>query len=153
MARLFPRTLKEVVEKAARPIMRKRGFVESSILLEWPRIVGETLAHHTQPLKLQFPRNSSTDAALTIACTPAFAPELLQLTPILLDKLATHLGYRAVTRIVIEQHHTLPQTRSAPVKRTPPTPEETFSDDPVINALRRFEKIRNQEGDIRDKQK
>lgn len=153
MARLFPRPLREVVEKAARPIMRKRGFVESSILLDWPHIVGTTLACQTQPLKLQFPRHSSTDAVLTVACTPAFAPELLQLSPIVLDKLATHLGYRAIARIAIEQHHTLAPRPTPPQAKPQPVTEEIFSEDPVVNALRRFEKIRNQEGDIPTKRK
>lgn len=153
MARLFPRPLREVVEKAARPIMRKRGFVESSILLDWPRIVGSELARHTQPLKIQFPRNASTDAVLTVACTPAFAPELLQLSPIVLDKLATHLGYRAIARIAIEQHHTLAPRPAQPQSKTRPEIEEIFSEDPVVNALRRFEKIRNQGDDIPPKRK
>lgn len=152
MARLFPRSLRDVVEKAARPIMKKRGFAESSILLDWPQIVGAALAGHTRPVKIGFPRGETANGNLTIACTPAFAPELQLLTPVLLDKLATHVGYRAIARITIEQHHmAIPPAPPKPASNTTPTPE-TFSDDPLENALRRFEKIRNQRGDNTSKQ-
>lgn len=152
MARLFPRSLREVVGKAAQPIMRKRGFAESRLLLDWPVIVGETLAHHTQPLKMHFPRGESTQGTLTIACTPAFAPELQQLSPVLLDKLATHLGYRAIARIVIEQRHFEAEKTQARTKLKPAIADEIFSEDPVINALKRFEKIRNLGDDNTNKQ-
>ncbi len=142
MARLFPRTIGEIVGKAARPIMKKRGFAESSILMQWPHIIGETLSAYTQPLKIQFPRGETTNGTLTIACVPAFAPELQQLTPILLDKLATHLGYKAINRIVIEQHHSLKQP-SVITERISLPAENTTTGDPLIDALHRLKKIRN----------
>ncbi len=143
MARMFPRTLREVVERAAKPINRKRGFAETAILRQWPSIVGESLASQTQPLRMSFTRGETTNGQLTIACTPAFAPELQQLIPIMLDKIAVHLGYRAISRIQIEQHH-MAHIRS-PKKEATKSPigaDEVFSDDPLENALRRLEKMR-----------
>ena len=152
MARLFPRSLREVVDKAARPIIKKRGFAEISVLRDWQVIVGDALAHQTQPLKIAFPRGETTGGTLTVACAPAFAPEIQQLAPMLMDKLATHIGYRAITRIIIEQHHTLALSRSTPAAKPEPQITETLSDDPLENALLRLEKIRNQKGDNTSKQ-
>lgn len=153
MARLFPRTLREVVAKAARPIMKKRGFAESSILLDWPSIVGTELSQHAHPIKIQFPRGESTGGTLTVRCTPAFAPELQLLTPIVLDKLSMHIGYRAIDRIVIEQHHAAMQPKAQATKHTQhsTTDDATLSDDPVVNALLRLEKIRKLKDDNKTK--
>lgn len=147
MARLFPRTLREVVGKAARPIMKKRGFAESSILLDWPTIVGSELSQHAHPIKIQFPRGESTGGTLTVRCTPAFAPELQLLAPIVLDKLSTHIGYRAIDRIVIEQHHAAMQPKPSKHMRNPIADNTLLSDDPVVNALLRLEKIRKLKDD------
>lgn len=149
MARLFPRSLGEVVGKAAKPLFRKRGFAESSILLEWPQIVGELLANHCIPLKIVFPRNENTHGTLTVTCSPAFAPELQQLTPILLEKLATHMGYKAIDRIQIEQQHhsAKPKPNKMALKNlsSPQSSREVATDeDPVASALARLEKIRHQ---------
>jgi hypothetical protein len=151
MARLFPRSLREVVGKAARPLLKKRGFAESSLLMDWPHIVGSTLAQHTVPISIRFARGESTGGTLAIACNPAFALELQQLSPILLEKLATHIGYRAITRITIEQRYVTPLASTLPPNASAPTAEEPLSDDPLTNALARLEKIRAEKSDKHSK--
>ncbi len=151
MARLFPRSLREVVGKAAKPLLKKRGFAESSLLMDWPQIVGATLARHTVPVSIRFPRGESTSGTLAIACNPAFALELQQLSPIILEKLATHIGYRAITRITIEQRYI---TSLAPLQSATSTalpPKESLSDDPLADALLRLEKIRAEKSDKHSK--
>lgn len=154
MSRLFPHSLKDVIEKASRPILKKRGFSEARIISDWNIIVGSELANYALPVRMQFLRGQTIGGTLTISTHPAYALELQQLTPQILEKIASYFGYRAIERIVIEQQYhalpSLPETQGHINNNTGKKLSDAASqnikasnesDDPLDAALRRLETI------------
>ena len=118
------RTISASVEKIIKPIFGKRGFGEAAILTDWPHVVGATLARHTVPEQISFPRSVRADGTLKIKIdSSALALELQHLTPQLIDKINTYFGYGAVGRIQIVQGPVPDQ--QPPDKGRAPIPEDT----------------------------
>ena len=116
------RTISASVEKITKPIFGKRGFGEAAIVTDWPHIVGATLARHTIPELISFPRSGRTDGTLKLKIdSSALALELQHLAPQLIDKINTYFGYAAVSRIHIVQGPVPEQ--QAPDKGPAPIPE------------------------------
>lgn len=142
---LFPKPLKQVLERTTRPIATKRGFSETRIITDWALIVGEHIAGYATPLKLSFPKDKNTGGNLTVVAHPAYALEIQQMSPMILDKIASYVGFRAVDRITIEQAYSaLPETKAEPP--APAAPTTTTSSDPLEAALERLARIRASKG-------
>lgn len=95
---------------ASKQAYHQRGFAEQRIVSDWKLIVGDVIAHYSQPKKLIFPRGAKDKGTLTIEVyDSAFATELHFLAPLILGKIATYFGYKAVAQITL-QHRPLPST-------------------------------------------
>ncbi len=92
-----PRALAATVPKVTRALFRARGFAEAGVLTDWPDIVGRPLADHTSPERL------GANGTLHVRVSGGFALELKHLEPLVLDRIATYFGYRAVTRLKLVQ--------------------------------------------------
>ncbi len=108
--------LSQAMEKITKPLFKKRGFVESRLITEWPQIVGAQLAAHCSPEKLVFDRWNQAGAKLHLVTESGWALELQHMEPVLLEKIAGFFGFKAVERLVIRQGQ-LPQ-KSVPRVRT-----------------------------------
>ena len=91
------RALAALLPKLTKSLYRARGFAEAGVLNDWPDIVGRPLADYTAPERL------GPDGALEVRVGGAWALELQHLEPLVLDRIATYFGYRAVTRLVLTQ--------------------------------------------------
>ena len=89
--------LSQMVPKLTRSVFRDRGFHQASILTNWTDIVGKALAAKSCPEKI------SREGVLILRVDGPVALELQHLEPQLLERIATHFGYRAVSRISIRQ--------------------------------------------------
>ena len=78
-------------------INRKRGLVGSGIINDWANIVGQKLAEHTLPEKLD------KNGTLRIRVDSPIATEIQHLEPQILEKVAIYFGYRAARRLSIVQ--------------------------------------------------
>ena len=88
------------------PVFSKRGFAGADLAVHWPEIVGAGVARHCRPLNLHWPKagpETTTGATLTIACSPAFALDVQQMAPVILERLNRRLGWRCVTRLTLKQ--------------------------------------------------
>jgi hypothetical protein len=110
--------LGDMVARATRPALKKRGFAEERLLLEWNKIVGDEFAHRTAPQKLAHDRHGKQAAVLHIICEPAWAIELQYFEPVILEKIASYFGYRAVERLHITQHPLPKSAKPAQIKDT-----------------------------------
>lgn len=97
------RALAAVLPKAAEPAMRRRGFAKVEIVTGWPGIVGAALAAETTPERLSFPRGKRDDGTLHIRVSGALALEIQHLQPVILERINTYFGYRAVARLALVQ--------------------------------------------------
>ncbi|MDJ0893652.1 MAG: DciA family protein [Alphaproteobacteria bacterium] len=100
-----PRPVGEAVGRLTGKAIRRRGFSEARVITEWPRIVGELLAPQTLPDRLVVPRGAEDrdGGTLHLRATGGAATELQHLAPILIERINTYFGYRAVAQLKIWQ--------------------------------------------------
>ena len=91
------RRLSEMLPKLTRAAFSDRGFSQGSILTDWIDVVGAETAAKSCPEKI------SRDGVLTLRVDGSVAVEIQHLEPQILERIASHFGYRAVTRIRIRQ--------------------------------------------------
>lgn len=141
--------LSQAMEKITKPLFKKRGFVESRLITEWPQIVGAQMAAHCSPEKLVFDRWNQTGAKLHLVTESSWALELQHMEPVLLEKIAGFFGFKAVERLVIRQgqlpQKSVPRVRSvadaqAIANTTLPA---AIQDDELRLALQRLAHARN----------
>ena len=106
------------------PAFSRRGFASTDLATRWAAVVGPGTARYSRPLQMQWPRHGAENgvgATLVVACHPAFALDLQQMAPVLMERINQRLGWRAVARLSIRQ---MPVTPPAPAqRRLPPSPE------------------------------
>lgn len=87
-----PRPVGALVPVLVRPAFRRRAPATAQVLADWPVIVGPALAAMTVPRKL-------FGGTLAISCSGPMALELQHLSGQLIERINTHLGKTAVTRL------------------------------------------------------
>jgi hypothetical protein len=91
------------VPAIAKHALGSKGFAEAGLFTHWAEIAGAALASASLPIKLSFPRGKREDGTLTVRCGGPAALELQHLTTSVLERINQHFGYRAVSRLKIEQ--------------------------------------------------
>lgn len=107
-----PRAIGSFVDKSTRTALVRRGFAQSDILAKWASIVGPNLANASSPERFVYKRGKNHEATLKIRVTPGFAPEFQQFEPLIIERINSYFGYKAVARLSLIQ---------APIKK-----EKTF---------------------------
>ena len=108
-----PRRIAAALPPELKRAFRARGLADGQILDAWPAIVGEELAGQCCPERL------GPDGTLRLRAAGAAALALQHLAPQILERVATHFGFRAARRIVLVQG---PLPRRARATRRPPRP-------------------------------
>ena len=88
-----------------------RGLGETSLIADWPAIVGEALARHARPIELQWPPRAAkrnpdapaVPATLVLRVEGAFALEAQHSASVILARVNAHLGWRCVDKIAFRQ--------------------------------------------------
>mgnify|MGYP001953779433 CR=1 FL=1 len=75
----------------------KRGFAQADILSKWPSIVGPTLARASSPEKMSYLRGKNNEATLKVRVNPGFGPEFQQFEPLIIERINSFFGYKAVS--------------------------------------------------------
>ncbi|MCW8915025.1 MAG: DciA family protein [Magnetovibrio sp.] len=112
----------QTVDRLTRGILGNHGFAHATIVTKWPQIVGDDMARHTLPEKIVFSRDGATGGTLHLKTdSGAFAMELQHNEPLVLERINTFFGYRAVVRIKLIQGP-LPRNRETAQRAKPPRP-------------------------------
>lgn len=98
-----PRPLAAALGRLATRALGRRGFAEAGLITDWAAIVGPELAATCQPDRLSFPPGKREGGALRILVAGGAATELQHLEPVVLERINSHFGYRAVARLVLAQ--------------------------------------------------
>jgi hypothetical protein len=128
-----PRPLADLLDGCLAPALAAQGFATTDILVSWPDIVGERLAAHCEPVKLQWPRRRAgadeearEPATLVIRVEGAFALELQHVAPLVVERVNGFYGWRCVGRVTLRQG---PVQRREPAARRRPDPDATSVQD------------------------
>lgn len=124
MARVKP--LAELIDACMGRAFAAQGFASTDILSAWPGIVGERLARHSRPAKLEWPKRRNGEAgkpdpgSLIVRVESAFALDLQHLAPILVERVNAHYGWACIGRIVLQQDRiTRAPRKPAPIPLDP----------------------------------
>jgi len=113
MLRKNTRKIKTVAEAATRAgtrAFRRYGFSRREIVARWPDIVGSALAECSLPERLTFPRDDKHGGSLYIRVQGSMAIELQHFEPMVIDRINSYYGYRAVERLIY-RHGPVPVRR------------------------------------------
>jgi hypothetical protein len=66
-------------------------------------IVGNIYGQHSIPRRLQFPKGQRTEGVLTVATTGSVALLMQHQVMVILERINTYFGYRAVAAIKFQQ--------------------------------------------------
>ncbi|MFM9844065.1 MAG: DUF721 domain-containing protein [Dongiaceae bacterium] len=122
-------SLGSLLPKVARPVLGRHGLAAGGIVADWPSIVGTQLAECCVPMRLAFPPGERSAGTLHLRVQGSLALELQHLEPVVLERINSYFGYRAVVRLRIQQG---PVPR--PVRRQEPAAAGN-REDPAIDAL------------------
>ncbi len=108
-----------VARGVVRPALGRRGFSAASVITDWPEIVGTLLAAQTCPVRIAFRRGQRGEGTLHLrVASSALAPEVQHLAPLIIERINTHFGYRAVAALKITAGPLPPR----PTRPAPPPP-------------------------------
>lgn len=122
---MAPKPLADLIDDCLAPALKAQGFAGRAIVALWPEIVGERLASRSRPLKIDWPRRrpapgeTPEPATLVVRVEGAFALDMQQAAPLVLERVNTHLGWRAVGKLVLKQG----PVAAAPQKAQPAPPD------------------------------
>ena len=112
------RAISELMPQIGRTAFRKFGFVQSSVVIRWPEIVGERHARVCTPEAIRFPPGEKSDGILQLVVVPAHAPMISMVIPEIMERVNRFFGYKAVARVKLRQGEVKPPP--AGVKTTAP---------------------------------
>lgn len=116
----------ETLDKHFRALTReafaRHGHAFAALAQRWPEIVGEELARHCRPERIQWPRGSGAEAqkhggTLVIGASPGRALDLQYEAPRIIERIAAFLGYGALASVRIV-------TAAGPLNKPLKTPRE-----------------------------
>jgi hypothetical protein len=117
--------LGDFVGPLVEPVLAKHGFGESSLIADWPAIVGANLAGGCRPIRLQWPprppkrdlSSPAEPATLVLRVEGAMALEIQHSAAVIVERVNAHLGWSCVGRLAFRQGPI--EQASSPVRRKP----------------------------------
>lgn len=153
--RIAARSVGTFVPKLTRTAFEKFGFSTAALLTDWAQIVGPQLALTTTPDRIRWPKTVEQDmaggrtgqrtgATLHLSVDPARALDVQYKTSLIIDRINSYFGYRAVADLRIVQVRVAmppqPVARSRPVAAATPDPVlKSIADDGLRAALERMQ--------------
>ena len=95
------RALGSLITQSTQFGINNRGYVQPEIISLWEEIVNPELAKEAVPQKLIFPRGRRSGGTLRIRAPAPLATELQHKETLLLDRINSFFGYKAVEKIII----------------------------------------------------
>lgn len=99
MAKSFNQLIPTLLE----PSLKKRGFAQALLVLDWEKIVGPQLAKRSMALKVTYPTGQRRQGTLHLAVQPSWAPLIEQEKHQLIQRVNSYFGYEAITQIRLIQ--------------------------------------------------
>jgi hypothetical protein len=103
--------LGDLVQTAIDPVLARRGFGLTRVVMYWDDIVGERLAAMSRPVKVRWPaqrgnpaaEHDTARAALIVRVETGYALELQHLAPVVIERVNAYFGWRRISRLVLMQ--------------------------------------------------
>ncbi len=106
-SRSFPRPLSEFMGTTLSDTLKSQGFASTEIIARWADIVGPEIAAHSEPMKINWPRNPDEDnaepATLVLRVEGPAALEIQHLSALILERVNRFFGWQAIGGIALRQ--------------------------------------------------
>ena len=118
--------ISSLLDRLIKPALNKYGLQQTKLFSEWELIVGKRLGEYSWPKKIIFPRNQVGDRGYSQQSngtlyievqSSGLNTELYYLEGVILEKIATYFGYKAITKIKIIVNPSLVIAKSTSYKR------------------------------------
>src|SRR5579885_3901541 len=135
-SRSFPRPLADLAGAALGDALRSQGFASTEIVARWADIAGPEIAAHSEPMKINWPRQSGDGsdtpepATLVLRVEGPAAIEIQHMSAVILERVNRFFGWQAIGRIALRQ---APLRRRAPAK--PPAPPDSEAAGKIAEGL------------------
>lgn len=105
------RPLSDLIDECLGPALAAQGFSAADIVVGWEDIVGDMLAAHSEPIRIQWPHRAPgapadqrpEPATLHVKVEGAFALEFQYLIPVIIERVNTRYGWKCIGRVTIKQ--------------------------------------------------
>jgi hypothetical protein len=115
--RRYARPLPDIAGALLADSFRKQGFSSSELVVRWSAIVGEDVAAHAEPLKIQWQKvpdgQPVQPGTLVLRVDGPAAIEIQHMSHVILERVNRYFGFAAIGKIAIRQ---------APLRRAAPAP-------------------------------
>jgi hypothetical protein len=123
----YPMPLGALIGKIVEPVAASKGMGVTSLLTQWPEIVGTRLAKICRPVELKWPATMAkrvetavpAQSTLILRVDSAFAIEAQHAATNIVDRINAHLGWACVAKVAFRQG---PLERSEAVNARKPAP-------------------------------
>lgn len=119
--RRIARPLPDIAGALLADSFRQQGFSSSELVVRWSAIVGDDVADHAEPLKIQWQKvpdgQPPQPGTLVLRVSGPAALEIQHMSHVILERVNRYFGFAAIGRIAIRQ---------APLRRAPPRPRRTL---------------------------
>ncbi|MBQ4875062.1 MAG: DUF721 domain-containing protein [Rickettsiaceae bacterium H1] len=96
--------LNMLLDKLIKPISYRFGILETTLKLNWSKLLHEPLSLYSKPYKISFDKYSKHNTLYITAENGNTAIEIQYLIPVLIEKIAILFGYKAIHKIKIRQY-------------------------------------------------
>lgn len=144
------KAIKAVVNRVVNPIAKKRGIIHGKIILEWEKIVGHQYATYCAPLKISFRQGYRTYGTLHMKVNPSHALLVNHSQDLIIEKINTFFGYKAVNKITIIQMPFTPRIASTVLNVV--TKKKKIEEEQCITSEERLAKALEELGDLIQKE-
>lgn len=112
MANKFPNHFSKALDKITQPVFKKKGLTYSRIVTDWEKIIGTYYAQYSTPRKIIYSQSDTKTGVLYVNVeNSSIGLELSYQTPVILEKISTYFGYKAVDSIkLIQSDHLFQST-------------------------------------------
>jgi len=132
-ARPWAAPLGDFVGPLVESVLAQHGFSESSLISDWPDIVGASIARGCRPIKLSWPPRPprrdpgrpAEPATLVLRVEGAAALEIQHSAALIIERVNTHLGWSCVARLAFRQGPIEAPAPPARRRRLAPSAEAT----------------------------
>ena len=101
------RPLAELLGASLSDAFRQQGFASAELVTRWADIVGQEIAAHSEPMKVQWPRASGDGpqepGTLVLRVDGPTAIEIQHMAGVILERVNRYFGWQAVGRLALRQ--------------------------------------------------